>query len=110
MAKLSEETQAIIDRLKAEGELSRNRGTHSVRSVKIQLQKFEKVFDSINANTIEQTKMMQRQMGIAKEAVEFQKNQEQFDELKRDTEVIQEKELKKPKAEMTLKLMRWEIE
>lgn len=93
MAKLSEETQAIIDRLKAEGELSRNRGTHSVRSVKIQLQKFEKVFDSINANTIEQTKMMQRQLGIAQEAVEFQKNQEQFDELKRDAEVIQEERI-----------------
>jgi len=97
MAKLSEETQAIINRLKAEGELSRNRGTHSVRSVKIQLQKFEKVFDSINANTIEQTKMMQMQMGIAKEAIEFQKNQEQFDELKRDAEFIQEDKIEESK-------------
>lgn len=93
MAKLSEETQAIIDRLKAEGELSRNRGTHSVRSVKIQLDRFEGVFKSINANSIEQTKMMQVQMGIAKRAIEFEKNQEQFDELKRDAEIIQENNL-----------------
>lgn len=95
MAKLSEETQAIIDRLKAEGELSRNRGTHSVRSVKIQLDRFEGVFKSINANSIEQTKMMQVQMGIAKRAIEFEKNQEQFDELKRDAEIIQENNLTK---------------
>ena len=104
MAKLSEETQEIINRLKAEGELSRNRGTHSVRSVKIQLQKFEKVFDSINANTIEQTKMMQMQMGIAKEAIEFQNNKEQFDELKRDAEFIQEDKIEESKGRDNTKI------
>ena len=98
MAKLSEETQAIIDRLKTEGELSRNRGTHSVRSVKIQLDRFEGIFKSISANSAEQTKMMQMQLGMAKRAIEFQKNQEQFDELKRDAEVIQEENLSEGKG------------
>jgi hypothetical protein len=98
MAKLSEETQAIIDRLKAEGELSRNRGTHSVRSVKIQLDRFEGIFKSISANSAEQTKMMQMQLGMSKRAVEFQKNQEQFEELQRDAEVIQENNLSEDKV------------
>jgi len=104
MAKLSEETQAIIDRLKAEGELSRNRGTHSVRSVKIQLDRFEGIFKSISANSAEQTKMMQMQLGMAKRAVEFQKNQEQFDELKRDAEVIQEENLSEGKGRDNTKI------
>jgi len=104
MAKLSEETQAIIDRLKAEGELSRNRGTHSVRSVKIQLDRFEGIFKSISANSVEQTKMMQMQMGIAKEAIEFQKSQEQFDELKRDAEFIQEDKIEESKGRDNTKI------
>ena len=104
MAKLSEETQAIIDRLKTEGELSRNRGTHSVRSVKIQLDRFEGVFKSISANSSEQTKLMQMQLGMSKRAVEFQKNQEQFDELKRDAEVIQEENLSEGKGRDNTKI------
>lgn len=104
MAKLSEETKAIIDRLKAEGELSRNRGTHSVRSVKIQLDRFEGIFKTISVNTVEQTKMMQMQMGIAKEAVEFQKSQEQFDELKRDAEFIQEEKIEEAKGRDNTKI------
>lgn len=104
MAKLSEETQAIIDRLKAEGELSRNRGKHSVRSVKIQLDRFEGVFKSISANSSEQTKLMQMQLGMSKRAVEFQKNQEQFDELKRDAEVIQEENLSEGKGRDNTKI------
>ena len=37
MAEYSADTQAIIDRLKAEGDLARNSGTNSIRSVKINL-------------------------------------------------------------------------
>jgi hypothetical protein len=79
---LSPETQAIIDRLKAEGDLIRNSGTNSVRSVKIQLDKFESIFNTISANVIEQTRILQMQAGLAQEAVERAKTQEQFDELK----------------------------
>lgn len=62
---ISEETKAIIDRLKAEGDLIRNSGTNSLRSVKIELSKFEKVFNVISSNVVEQTEMMRSQMGIA---------------------------------------------
>lgn len=78
---LSENTQAIIDRLKAEGDLVRNSGTNSVRSVKIQLDKFEGIFNTISANIAEQTDLMRMQVGVMADQVERAKTQEQFEEL-----------------------------
>jgi len=82
MAELSLETQAIIQRLKAEGDLNRNSGTHSIRSVKIELQKFGNVFTAISNNILEQTNMMRTQLGLAETAQERLKTNEQFEELK----------------------------
>ena len=81
MAELSQETQAIIDRLKAEGDLNRNSGTNSVRSVKIKMDQFQGLFESISANIIEQTAIMQSNAGMAVEALEREKSREQFEEL-----------------------------
>ena len=77
----SEDTQAIIDRLKAEGDLIRNSGTNSVKSLNVKLEKFDGLFQSINANVIEQTAMMKAQVGIANDAQERARTQEQFDEV-----------------------------
>ena len=38
---ISEETKAIIERLKAEGDLIRNTGTNSLKSMNIKLEKFD---------------------------------------------------------------------
>lgn len=84
MAELSAETKAIIDRLKAEGDLLRNSGTNSIRSVKIEMAKFESVFNTISANIVEQTKILQMQAGLAQEAVEVQRSREQLDELQQE--------------------------
>jgi len=81
MAELSQETQAIIDRLKAEGDLNRNSGTNSVRSVKIKMDQFQGLFESISANIIEQTAIMQSNARIAVEALERDESREQFEEL-----------------------------
>jgi hypothetical protein len=81
MAELSQETIAIIDRLKAEGDLNRNTGTNSIRSMNIKLDKFDSLFRSINANVIEQTSMLKMQLGIANDAQERARTQEQFDEV-----------------------------
>lgn len=83
MAALSEETEAIVKRLKAEGDLIRNSGTNSLRVLNVKLDKFDSLFSSINANMVEQTALLERQLGIAKQAETASKNQEQFDELKR---------------------------
>ena len=85
MAKISEETQAILNRLQAEGQLSRNSGTHSIRSVKIQLDRFQNVFKSINENVTEQTQLMRVSAGLAEKSARIQENQAQFEELERNS-------------------------
>ena len=81
MAELSEQTKAIIDRLKAEGDLIRNSGTNSLRAVKMEFSKFDSVFGSINKNIAEQNQLMMRQLGMAEEAAEKARTQEQYEEV-----------------------------
>jgi len=44
---MSDETKAILARLKAEGDLVRNTGKNSIREVSIKLDKFMPVFQNI---------------------------------------------------------------
>ena len=78
---MSAETKAIIDRLKAEGDLIRNSGTNSLKSVKMEFAKFENVFGAISSNIAAQTDMMRTQLGIAADAQELARTKAQFDEL-----------------------------
>ena len=52
---MSPQTMAIIDRLQKEGNLLRNSGTNSIRSVKMDLAKFGSVFNSISTQLADQT-------------------------------------------------------
>ena len=45
---LSPETEAIVARLKSEGDLVRNSGTNSIKEIKINLEKFADAFTQIN--------------------------------------------------------------
>ena len=78
---LSEDTQAIIDRLKAEGDLIRNSGTNSMRAVNIKLDRFEGLFKSINENVVSQTDMMRQQMGIASQQRRQEETRRQQEEV-----------------------------
>ena len=78
---LSEDTQAIIDRLKAEGDLIRDSGPNSMRSVNIKLDRFEGLFKSINDNVISQTDMMRQQMGIASQQRRQEETRRQQEEV-----------------------------
>lgn len=86
----SEQTKAIIDRLKAEGDLSRNSGTNSLKEVikrlqgveeetkktnvdlyyglqqvRLEIGRFSDVFQSISANTIRQTEILRSSVDIS---------------------------------------------
>ena len=103
MAELSAETQSIIDRLKAEGDLIRNSGTNSVKSLNIKLQKFDGLFSAINTNIAMQTEIMQSQLGLSQEAVEAARTRAQFDEVSNKTsdnskKSVDDKENKKSKS------------
>lgn len=77
----SAQTQAIIEELKNQGDLIRNSGTNSVRSVKLQMDRFEDIFSSINSNISQQTEIMKLQANIAVESQERMRTQEQLNEL-----------------------------
>jgi hypothetical protein len=54
----------VVDRLKAEGQLIRNTGTNSIRSVNVRLDKFSELFQSMNVALGQQTTMMSAALGI----------------------------------------------
>lgn len=85
MAEMTADTRAILDRLKAEGDLIRNSGTNSLRAMNVKLDKFDGLFQSINENLIEQTKFMARSLGIASDAAERARNKEQFEEVSKSS-------------------------
>ena len=82
--KYSPDTEAIIERLKIEGDLIRNSDNNSMRSVNLKLDRFENVFKSINEGIILQSSAMQASVKMAQDQAEFVKRKEDFDDLKRD--------------------------
>ena len=92
MAQMSEETLAIIDRLKAEGQLIRNSGTNSLRSVKVELRKFDKVFDTIARNSTAQREMLAIQTNMIEQNAERAKQEADFKDLEREDKVKAVKE------------------
>ena len=105
MAELSAETTAIVERLRAEGDLVRNSGTNSIRSVKIKLDRFDGLFTSIQTNVAEQTQILRQQAGIQEAAAENQKRQEDFENLKAEQEVVEKKNDRAAQEERDAKLI-----
>lgn len=91
MAELSADTEAIIARMRAEGDLVRNSGTNSIKSVNVNLDRFRGVFNTISSNIAEQNRAMKVAAGIAEENREYQQQQRDFEDLKREDEVVEKK-------------------
>lgn len=114
MAELSKETEAIIDRLKREGQLTRNGDANSIKQVKINLEKFAPVFQNINTSLININSTIDKFLGRA-EAYTVERvntgpqaaslmSSEQLDELTRSINVDPETaELQKQAAELALR-------
>ena len=105
MAELSAETTAIVERLRAEGDLVRNSGTNSIRSVKIKLDRFDGLFTTISTNVAEQTQILRQQAGIQEAAAEQAKRQEDFANLKAEQEVVEKKNDRAAQEERDAKLI-----
>lgn len=75
MAELSLETQAILDRLKREGDLLRNSGTNSIKSVKVELAKFSGLFESISSTIESQVETLREAAGFSEDATAAQQRQ-----------------------------------
>ena len=55
---LSPETEAIVKRLKSEGDLVRNSGTNSIKEIKINLEKFADAFTAIKLSSEQTAKVL----------------------------------------------------
>lgn len=83
MAELSDQTEAIIERLKAEGQLIRNTGTNSIKSMKVDINKFTGVMAAVRDNTATQVELMRIQLGIKKDELAAIKRGEQLAEVEK---------------------------
>lgn len=54
----------IVERLKQEGQLTRNSGTNSIKSVRTEFTKFNLVLESINVNIVEQTQLLRETLQL----------------------------------------------
>ena len=81
-------SEEIVERLKAEGQLTRNTGTNSIRAVRIQMDKFEAIFETISEQVTLQTKLLadmvetsMDQLRINSETAEREKARQQREDL-----------------------------
>lgn len=65
--------EEIVNRLKAEGQLIRNTGTNSIRAVRIQLDRFENVFETISEQVIQQTQFLSSMAQISEDQLKINK-------------------------------------
>ena len=112
MAELSKETQAIIDTLKAEGEISREKGKFSNKSVVQELEKFGSIFDSISNSLQEQNETMKATLGIQVKSQKEESKRRELAETAAQKKDVREKKqvetttkVKPPKGDSVLGLI-----
>ena len=85
MAEMSLETEAILTRLKKEGDLIRNSGKNSIKQVNINLDKLHTTFKAINAAMLNNTAVIKQasdlENKIRQEEAERARRQGEIDEL-----------------------------
>ena len=89
--RLSPQTQAIIDRLKAEGDLVRNSGTNSIKVVKAELSKFTDVFQAMNISLGGLSKQSAATLALAEQDAKLRalSNEERDAFYKKEAEMAQ---------------------
>lgn len=92
MANVSEETQAILDRLKKEGDLVRNSGAHSLKGIKVELGKFHSVFDEMKKSLKGISKQRNGSPDVLSQlsALRVADQQAEADRAKREEQLAQE--------------------
>lgn len=68
----------IVDRLKMEGDLTRNKGKHSVKAVLLKMDKFQDLFMSIDRSLMEQTAILRSNLSLNTEEVERLRREANF--------------------------------
>jgi len=61
-----ENGKKIVDRLQAEGQLTRNTGTNSIKALNNRVDRFTMVLESVNAAVLDQTAILQETLNLEK--------------------------------------------
>lgn len=85
------ETQAIIDRLRREGELLRNEGAHSIKSVKVDIEKFSGVLQVIGTKIDQQVDAIREMAGTDRDTRSVLQAQNELIEAEAATEEERQK-------------------
>ena len=98
----STQTQEIVDRLKKDGELLRNKGKNSIRSVNIELSKFSDAFNAISGSIQNQSGILAGMQATAEDQAEIAQKKSDFDELSegKESDTAREIRLLREKAEL----------
>jgi hypothetical protein len=93
---MSPDTKAIIDRLKREGDLFRNSGTNSLKSVKVELGKFSDAFTALSASMagVKGTIQKQSKLEELRDEKQFKLEQITDEKERKKYEESEEKNLK----------------
>lgn len=81
--------EKIVERLKQEGQLTRNTGTNSIKAVRTELAKFNDVFQSINTNLMQQTQILRETLQIQLEEAGKNERSRQLAEAERSSSTPQ---------------------
>ena len=93
--------EEIVDRLKAEGQLIRNTGTNSIRAVRIQLDRFEGIFETISENISAQTQMLESILDVSADQLKMSEETAERGEARRQREELAEDQTPTPRPDTT---------
>lgn len=91
--------EEITDRLKAEGQLIRNTGTNSIRAVRIQLDRFENVFETISEQVTLQTQFLSSMAQISESQFKLNEETRERESERRARESLSEDQKKEATEE-----------
>jgi hypothetical protein len=100
--------EEIIERLKAEGQLIRNTGTNSLKSIKVELEKFSVVFEAMNESIINQGDILFDILDVQKQILGIEEDTAEKEKRRRDLESV-EKTLIEGRAEESFDLQRMDF-
>lgn len=76
-----EDNKKILDRLKQEGDLLRNSGTNSIKSLKKDFEKFNAVFESIETSINAQTEMLKAFIDLQTDIIKQNQTEDRFNKV-----------------------------
>lgn len=81
--------EEIIERLKAEGQLVRNTGTNSLKSIKVELEKFSIIFEAMNESIINQGDILLDILDVQKQILGIEEDTAEKEKRRRDLESVE---------------------